>query len=971
MMVAATVGFCVGALHLKGYHIPGEPTLEEAAAWGHPSNLATPLEVLLKEKHGGFDYGNKIGEPVILGICRSFDMRLPNNERRAWLKPIMFTGGVGHIREEHLYKEEPQVGWKIVKLGGPAYRIGFGGGAASSMIQGENEEHLDTDAVQRGDPEMENKGNRVALACVEKGINNPIKVFHDQGAGGLSNDLTELIEKIGGRIYIRRVKLGDDTLSVAEIWVSEFQECYGLLVPDDRINELLAICIREKCPCEVVGEVTGDHRIVVYDEQDRSTPVDFHLPTILGKVPQKEYRDQRQPKILKPLELPTNLTIEKAAEIVFQQLAVGSSAWAVRGVDQSVSGFIARSQNCGPAQIPVSDVGVVALSHFCKQGAAIAMGEQPIKMLVDVPAGIRMAVAEMLTNMASALITKIEDIKVSVNWMWAAKMLGEPTNLYDASEAMAKIMIELGIAEDGGKDSSSMAAKILAEIIKTPGQSIMSGYVTMDDITKVVTPDIKYPGKSALIHLDIGNGKRRLGGSALAQACKQIGNESPDIDSTELLKNSILAVQELIRLGLIHAYHDISDGGIFTTLVEMAMAAKCGLNINIRDNKDPIAELFAEEAGMVIEVSIDKINTINEILSKFNCVSRQIGITSNVRVIQIEQDGRFIFKQDTKTLRKIWEMTSDRLEVEQIGEELALVQTESYEQEHSGFKFSFDPIPTSDSILEIPENLRPKVAILREEGSNGDREMRAAFWLAGFTPYDINMQDLLNGKITLDDSHGIVFVGGFSYADVLDAGKGWAMTILHNPKLKKMFDQFFEREDTFSLGICNGFQVMTLLGLLPWRDIPMVKQPRLIKNKSDRFEHRFTTVKIQPSPAIMLADMEGSILGVPIAHGEGKLFCPDPKMMDEIIARQLVPMSFIDQKGIPTERYPINPNGSPHGITGLCSPDGRHLGLMPHPERVFQKWQWAYMPEDLKSSLEASPWLKMFQNAYDWVLKTQ
>ncbi|MGZ3568342.1 MAG: phosphoribosylformylglycinamidine synthase, partial [Thermodesulfobacteriota bacterium] len=521
LVVAGTAAYCVANLLIPGYDLPWEDRNSV-----YLSNLASPLTIEIRASDGASDYGNKFGEPVILGFTRSFDQKFPGGERWAWIKPIMFTGGIGQIDARHIEKGEAKKGMLIVQVGGPAYGIGVSGGSASSKLQGENEEELDFNAVQRGDAEMEQKMNRVIRACIEMGEKNPTISIHDQGAGGPANVLKELVEKAGGKIELRRIKLGDPTLSVLKIWIAEYQERCGFLIHPARIEEFKSICEREKVNCEILGEVTGDGRFAVHDEKDDSTPVNLNLAKVLGNMPQKTFKDERSEPRLRPLALPDHLTVEDALSRVLRNLAVGSKRFLTNKVDRSVTGLIARQQCCGPLQLTVGDVAVIAQSHFGLTGAATSIGEQPIKMLVNPRAGARMAVGEALTNIVWAQISGLEEIKCSANWMWAPKLPGEGAALYDAACAMRDLMVQLGIAVDGGKDSLSMATRVGDEIVKSPRELVVSAYATMPDITKVVTPDIKNPGHSQLLFIDISNHRARLGGSALAQVYGQVGNES-------------------------------------------------------------------------------------------------------------------------------------------------------------------------------------------------------------------------------------------------------------------------------------------------------------------------------------------------------------------------------------------------------------------------------------------------------------
>ena len=954
LIVAGTAGYCVGNLNIPGYDLPWENK-----NFAYPNNLASPLNIEIQASNGASDYGNKFGEPVIQGFTRSFGMRLPNKERREWLKPIMFTGGVGQMNRRHIEKETPQKGMIIIQIGGPAYRIGTGGAAASSMIQGENLAELDFNAVQRGDAEMEQKMNRVIRACVEMGENNPMISIHDQGAGGPCNVLTELVEPAGGRIEIRDINVGDETLSVLEIWGAEYQERNALLIKSSRIEKFDKMCEREKVKYERLGEITEDGRITVHDREDNSFPVNLELSKILGKMPQKTFTDETQTSNLDNLKLPEKPNFKKALENVLRLVSVGSKRFLTSKVDRSVTGLIARQQCCGPLQLTVSDVAVIAQSHFSDTGAAIAIGEQPIKTLVNCEAGARMSVGEALTNLVWVKIEKLGNIKCSANWMLAAKLLGEGRNLYRAAVAMKRIMIDLGIAVDGGKDSLSMAAKVGDEIVKSPNELTISAYADVPDINKIITPDIKKPGESALWLIDIGDNKNRLGGSALAQTLRQIGNESPDVDNPDVLKKSFYAIQQMIDEKIILSGHDRSDGGLITTILEMAFAGNCGVDISFKLSSDNIFPYyFNEELGLVVEVDLHNQKKFTEIIKKYDLenITSLIAQTTPDQKIKIVSGDDVILDENMLDIRQVWEETSHQLNKLQTEEKQAVEEKKNiYGRKNPKYKVAFIPEQTPLEILEKKEKI--KIAIIREEGSNGDREMSSAFYMAGFEPWDVTMSDLLNNKINLNDFRGIAFVGGFSYADVLGSAKGWASTIRFNDKLRDIFDTFYNRKNTFSLGVCNGCQLMSLLGWVPGR---------FVKNHSGRFESRWTTIKISQSPAIMLKDMENSVLGIWVAHGEGRLLFPDNQLLKNAIDKKLTPISYIDDNANFTERYPFNPNGSLQGITALCSENGRHLAMMPHPERTFLKWQWPWMPEKMKKKLQASPWLKMFQNARKW-----
>ncbi len=969
LAVAGTAAYCVGNLNISGYELPWEDrTLT------YPANLATPLEIEIEASNGASDYGNKFGEPLIQGFTRSFGLKMSDGERREWIKPIMFTGGVGQMDARHVEKGEPQKGMLVVKIGGPAYRIGIGGGAASSMIQGENIDELDFSAVQRGDAEMEQKTNRVIRTCVEMGKDNPIISIHDQGAGGNSNVVKEIINPAGASIEIRNILSGDRTLSVLELWGAEYQENDALLLEPEKVNLFKSICEREKVPVSIIGEITGDGFVILCDSIDGSTPVNLELSKVLGKMPQKIFRLERVRPTLESLRLPKGLTVRDALERVLRLLPVGSKRFLTNKVDRSVTGLISQQQCTGPLQLPLSNVAVIAQNHFGKTGAAISIGEQPVKGLIDPPAMARMSVGEALTNLVWAQVTDIEDIKCSANWMWAAKLPGEGAKLCDAAKALRDMLLELGMAIDGGKDSLSMAAIVpksndSSEIVKSPGTLVISAYVTCTDISRVITPDIKRPGESRLIYIDLGNGRHRLGGSALAHVYGQTGDESPDVEDPALLKRTFQSIQRLISKDLILSGHDRSDGGLITALLEMAFAGNSGLEVSLNvDGIDSVGALFSEELGIVIEYLPGKEDLILKILHEGGLSYQVIGKTVSEKVIKVKVNPITLLEESMPLLRDRWEETSyriDRLQANPIcvDEERRVIR----DRTGPSFKSNHTPEATASALLE--RNRKPKVAILREEGSNGDREMASAFYQAGFEVWDITITDLMKGDVSLNDFRGVAFVGGFSYADVLGSARGWAGVIRFDPRVYDEFENFYDREDTFSLGVCNGCQLMTLIGWIPWKGIDDKHKPRFIHNLSDRFESRFSTVEILPGPSIMLKGMEESVLGVWIAHGEGRAHFPDHSIMNEVTEKSLAPIRYVDDSGERTEVYPFNPNGSPHGITALCSPDGRHLAMMPHPERTFLKWQWGWMPEKWKANLKASPWLTMFQNARIWCEK--
>nr|CAD1818219.1 unnamed protein product [Ananas comosus var. bracteatus] len=910
-VVAATAGYCVGNLRIEGSFAPWEDT-----SFLYPSNLAPPLQILVDASDGASDYGNKFGEPLIQGFTRTFGMRLPSGERREWLKPIMFSGGIGQIDHAHISKGEPDIGMLVVKIGGPAYRIGMGGGAASSMVSGQNDAELDFNAVQRGDAEMAQK-----------------------------------LYRVGAEIDIRSIVVGDHTMSVLEIWGAEYQEQDALLVKPESRDLLQLICERERVSMAVIGTISGSGKIVLIDssaiEESKSNglppppPVeDLELEKVLGDMPQKCFEFSRIPQLREPLDIAPGTTLMDSLKRVLKLPSVCSKRFLTTKVDRCVTGLVAQQQTVGPLQLPLSDVAVIAQTYTDLTGGACAIGEQPIKGLLNSKAMARMAVGEALTNLVWAKVTSLADVKASGNWMYAAKLDGEGADMYDAAIALSESMIQLGIAIDGGKDSLSMAAHADGEVVKAPGNLVISAYVTCPDITLTVTPDLKLANDGVLLHIDLAKGKRRLGGSALAQAFDQVGDDCPDLDDVLYLKSVFESVQELLSERLISAGHDISDGGLIVCALEMAFAGNCGLNLNLNSGGHSILHtLFAEELGLILEINKKDIDIVKKKLKAAGVSNEVIGEVSASPVIELVVDQDLRLKEETSYLRDLWEETSFQLESLQRLASCVKLEKEGLKHRQSPlWSLSFTPKFTNSKL--IAASSKPKVAIIREEGSNGDREMSAAFYAAGFEPWDITMSDLLNGKISLDDFRGVAFVGGFSYADVLDSAKGWSASIRVGPG----------GDVGGSLGVGGD-----------------LSQPRFVHNESGRFECRFTSVTIGDSPAIMFKGMEGSTLGVWAAHGEGRAYFPDNDILDSVLKSNLAPVRYCDDESKITEVYPFNPNGSPLGIAALCSPDGRHLAMMPHPERCFMMWQYPWYPKEWNVDKKGpSPWLRMFQNAREW-----
>ncbi|KAI7726420.1 hypothetical protein M8C21_027358 [Ambrosia artemisiifolia] len=945
-VVASTAGYCVGNLNIEGAYAPWEDE-----SFNYPSHLASPLQILVDASNGASDYGNKFGEPLIQGYTRTFGMRLPSGERREWLKPIMFSAGIGQIDHTHITKGEPEIGMLVVKIGGPAYRIGMGGGAASSMVSGQNDAELDFNAVQRGDAEMAQKLYRVVRACIEMGENNPIVSIHDQGAGGNCNVVKEIIYPEGATIDIRSIVVGDHTMSVLEIWGAEYQEQDAILVNAKSRNLLESICKRERVSMAVIGTISGEGCVRLVDSYATEKPpaVDLELEKVLGDMPQKTFEFHRVKDKQEPLEIAPGITLMDSLERVLRLPSICSKRFLTTKVDRCVTGLVAQQQTVGPLQITLADVAVIAQTFTDYTGGACAIGEQPIKGLLNPKAMARLAVGEALTNLVWAKVTNLSDVKASGNWMYAAKLDGEGAAMYDAAVALSEAMVELGIAIDGGKDSLSMAAQVSGEVVKAPDDGV-------------------------LVHIDLGKGKRRLGGSALSQVFDQIGDECPDVDDVRYLKTVFEVVQDLLTDELISAGHDISDGGLIVSVLEMAFAGNCGVQISLSSHGKSIFEtLFSEELGLVLEVSKANLVEVTTMLTNRGVSSEIIGQVTAEPTIGLEIDGMTHLNEKTVDLRDIWEETCFHIEKKHKLAACVTSEKEGLKNRHEPeWRLTFTPSFTDEKYMNAVS--KPKVAVIREEGSNGDREMSAAFFASGFEPWDVTMSDLLNGSVSLNVFRGIVFVGGFSYGDVLDSAKGWAASIRFNPSLLNQFQEFYNRPDTFSLGVCNGCQLMALLGWIPGPKVGGTlgtggdpAQPRFIHNESGGFECRFTNVTLNKSPAIMFKGMEGSTLGVWAAHGEGKAYFPDKQIFDNVLSSDLAPLRYCDDDGKPTEEYPFNLNGSPLGVAAICSPDGRHLAMMPHPERCFLMWQFPWYPTNWDVEKKGpSPWLKMFQNAREW-----
>lgn len=991
--IAGTVGYCVGMLNIPGYSLPYETKLE------YPASFSTPLAILIEASNGTSDYGNKFGEPVVTGFTISFGIVTAQNKRLEYVKPILFSGGLGTANAEQMNKINPEKGMLLVKLGGPVYRIGVGGGAASSVeVQGNNDCTLDFNAVQRGDAEMENKLNRVVRACIEMGIDNPILAIHDQGAGGNGNVLKELVEPgcAGAVIFSKEFQLGDPTISLMELWGAEYQENNAVLIAPENKEKLVAICERERCPINVVGFVTGDGYITLIDgtfdskkfssrinrKSWGSLPYDMHLDDVLGKMPQKEFKLRRQTCSLHDMTI-EKITVIDALVRVLSSVTVGSKRFLTNKVDRCVTGLVAQQQCVGPIHTPLADFAVTAVSQFSYEGIATSIGTQPIKGLVDDKAGARLSVAEAISNLVFAGITELADVKCSGNWMWAAKVDGEGAKLVDACKAMCELMKKLNIAIDGGKDSLSMAARLKSDTIISPGTLVISAYAPCPDIRVKVTPDLKAASnniESTLLYICIEK-KFRLGGSVFGQCYNQLGVNTPDIENPDVLVRAFATTQILLKANKFLAGHDISEGGLLICALEMAFAGLCGLKLDLTElynefrqfeciQKDSLHLLFAEECGWIVEInSEDVLSTINAYRSaNVPCYVIGNGFRADIRStgsLQVNIGEEMIINARLLDLFKQWERTSFEIEKRQANEQCAIEEFSTMDYRCGpSYSCSFNAdIVYLNKIIKT----RPKVAVIREEGINGDREMSMALFDANFEVHDVTMSDLLSRKTFLDNYRGVIFPGGFSYADTLGSAKGWAACILHSEVLKSQFHDFKSRLDTFSLGVCNGCQLMALLGWISTgEDNNSLEVPDvvLLQNASERFECRWSTLKISDSTSFMLRKLTNSILGCWIAHGEGQFSFKNEQVFERLKRKKCIAMQYVDDKNEPTVVYPMNPNGSREGIAGICSPDGRHLAIMPHPERCTKMWQWPYISNSFKYHI--SPWHHMFVEAYNW-----
>ncbi|MEQ4923237.1 phosphoribosylformylglycinamidine synthase [Proteus hauseri] len=963
---AGLVGFSVSNLRIPGFEQPWEED------FGKPERIVNALDIMTEGPLGGAAFNNEFGRPALLGYFRTYEEQVNSHngiEIRGYHKPIMLAGGIGNIREDHVQKGEITVGAKLIVLGGPSMNIGLGGGAASSMTSGQSDADLDFASVQRDNPEMERRCQEVIDRCWQLGSDNPILFIHDVGAGGLSNAMPELVNDggRGGRFELRDVLNDEPGMSPLEIWCNESQERYVLAVSPEKMPLFDALCQRERAPYAVIGEATQERDLVLNDAHFDNQPIDMPLDILLGKAP-KMLRDVKTLKTAGDYLERKEIDLKDAVYRVLHLPAVAEKTFLITIGDRTVTGMVARDQMVGPWQIPVANCAVTTATLDSYYGEVMSIGERAPIALLDFAASARMAVGEALTNMAGADVQALKRIKLSANWMSAAGHPGEDAGLYDAVKAVGEELCpELEITIPVGKDSMSMKTRWQddngeTKEVTSPLSLVITAFSRVEDVRKTVTPELSTQAGNRLYLIDLGNGHNALGATALAQVYRQLGQKAADIRNVEQLKQFFNAMQQLVNEGKLLAYHDRSDGGLFVTLAEMAFAGHCGLNVDISAyDEDILAGLFNEELGGVIQISEQHQEAVEALFTEVglsDCL-HYLGQATQSDDIVIHSRETEVYHEKRSTLRMWWAETTWQMQRLRDNPECA-------DEEHNAKQDRNDPglnvhltfDPTEDIAAPyIATGSRPRIAVLREQGVNSHVEMAAAFDRAGFDAIDVHMSDLHSAQRSLADFDVLVACGGFSYGDVLGAGEGWAKSILFNSRLRDEFAQFFERQDTLSLGVCNGCQMMsTLSELIPGADL----WPRFVRNRSERFEARFSLVKVTESPSLLLQGMVGSQMPIAVSHGEGFAEFRSAKQVAQLEAQNLVGLRFVDHYGKPTEQYPLNPNGSVKGITAVTTPDGRSTIMMPHPERVFRTVSNSWHPENWG---EDSPWMRLFRNA--------
>jgi len=912
----------------------------------------TPEQILIKASNGASDFGNKFGQPLICGSVLTFEHE-ENNKKYAYDKVIMLAGGVGFANRRDALKGDPKPGEKVVLLGGDNYRIGMGGGAVSSVNTGQYTSGIELNAVQRANPEMQKRAANV-IRTIAESDENPIVSIHDHGAGGHLNCLSELVEATGGKIDISKLPVGDPTLSAKEIIGNESQERMGLLMEEKDVERVKRIAERERAPIYIVGETTNDMQFV-FEQADGTRPIDIKLEYMFGKPPKTVMTDHTVETSYQPVKYKES-ELHHCLENVLQLEAVACKDWLTNKVDRSVTGKIARQQCQGELQLPLSDLGAVALDFRGKAGIATSIGHAPQVALIDPAAGSVMAIAESLTNLVFAPLTdQLEGVSLSANWMWPCRNEGEDARLYKAVEAASEFACSLGINIPTGKDSLSMTQKYGDEKVIAPGTVIISAGGEVSDVKKIVSPVLSKEKGTVLYYIDFSFDTLKLGGSAFAQALNKLGDEVPTVQDAEYFRDTFNTIQEAIEKGLILAGHDISAGGMLTALLEMCFAnVEGGLEVNLDKlaETDLVKMLFAENPAILVQVKEKK--TFEKLLDEAGVGYAIIAKPTDERHILVSKgDAQYHFGIDY--MRDVWYQSSYKLDSKQSGSLCAGNRFENYKMQPVEYKLNklfTGKLSAYGVSADRREPSGIKAAILRDKGTNGEREMAYTLYLAGFDVKDVHLTDLASGRETLEDVNFIVFCGGFSNSDVLGSAKGWAAGILYNEKAKKAIDNFYARKDTLSLGICNGCQLMAELELLyPEHE----KKHKMVHNDSHKFESNFVGLEIPKNNSVMLGSLSGTKLGVWIAHGEGKFAFPYNEKQYHVIAKYNY------------DGYPANPNGSPWSVAGVCSADGRHLAMMPHPERSIFPWQCGYYPEDRKNNDQVTPWLEAYVNARKWI----
>ena len=967
---AGLCGFSVSNLQIPDAIQPWETN------YGKPDRIVSALDIMIEGPIGAASFNNEFGRPNICGYFRTFEEKVAGptgNEVRGYHKPIMLAGGLGSIKSELVKKGQIEKGDQLIVLGGPAMLIGLGGGAASSMETGSSDENLDFASVQRGNPEMERRCQEVIDACWRMGDNNPIVSIHDVGAGGISNAMPELIDDSdrGGKFELRAINSDDPGMSPMEIWSNESQERYVMAIPQNRLTEFENICERERCPYAVIGEATDEKHLYLGDSLLPETPVDIPLDVLLGKPP-KMLRDVKHKPFQKSNFSTTNIDIKEAVYRVLRLPTVADKTFLITIGDRSVTGLVARDQMVGPWQVPVADVGVTTTCFNEVTGEAMALGERTPIALLNHAASARMAVAESITNIAASNINEIGDIVLSANWMAPAGHPGEDAGLYEAVKAVGmELCPALGIAIPVGKDSMSMKTVWHEDgqdkSVTSPLSLICTAFAPVKDVRKTLTPQLRTDkGETSLLLIDLGKGKNRIGASCLAQVYKQIGHYPADLDDANALKNFFAVIQKLNKENMLLAYHDRSDGGLLATVCEMAFAGHAGFEIFLDDlcgngSDDVIAALFNEELGAVLQIENEKLRAVQETLKDFGLLrcSHVIGAVNTQNKVSFLVGNEVVFEDSRSNLHSAWSETSHKMQRLRDNPECADQWFENVSKADDiglSAKLTYD-VNENIAAPYINTNAKPKMAILREQGVNGHIEMAAAFDRAGFTSVDVHMSDIVSGRVSLADFKGMVACGGFSYGDVLGAGQGWAKSIMFNDRARDEFDAFFHRDDSFGLGVCNGCQMMSQLSdLIPGANA----WPRFARNNSEQFEARLSLVEVLESPSIFLQGMQGSVMPIVVAHGEGKAtFASDADQQSALVS-----LRYVDNNHQIASQYPANPNGSPDGVTGLTTNDGRFTIMMPHPERVFRASQFSWAPDEWQ---EDGAWMRMFRNARVWL----